>query len=410
MATRIRELMEKRTEVLSEIDSLLKKAEDDNKRALTQEEEDKYNELMDLQQSLKDEADGLQKRAKLEALRSESNGNAAPEQRATATAANAGGESHEELQMKAFRAYLQGGIQEVERLETRALNTATFADGGAIVAPPQFVSEFLKKLQKVLVFRQLARSFTLTSSQSLGVPTLESGATAPEWTNELPAADPTVDAGIGFGGRELRPNSQIKEIQISNALLRLAILNPESLVMDEMVRVFAEAEENAYINGDGVKKPLGVYVASDQGISTDRDVTLAKLDFDNLIDMKYTLDDRYVAAARWLLNKDIVKVLRKIKDGEGRYIWQGAIAAGEPDMLLDVPVVRSTFAPKDTGSGKYVALLGDFSYYWIADALPLKITRLVELLARRRKVGFLGEKETDGMPVLEEAFVRGKMA
>ena len=53
---------------------------------------------------------------------------------------------------------------------------------------------------------------------------------------------------------------------------------------------------------------------------------------------------------------------------------------------------------------------GDFRYYWIADALDMQIQRLVELYARTNQTGFIGRLETDGMPVLEEAFVRLQMA
>jgi Phage capsid family len=61
-------------------------------------------------------------------------------------------------------------------------------------------------------------------------------------------------------------------------------------------------------------------------------------------------------------------------------------------------------------TGEYVGLLGDFSHYWIADALSMQIQRLNELYAETNQVGFIGRLETDGAPVLEEAFVRVKLA
>ena len=66
----------------------------------------------------------------------------------------------------------------------------------------------------------------------------------------------------------------------------------------------------------------------------------------------------------------------------------------------------SEFTPNTFTSGLYVGSLADFSHYWIADAMDLQIKRLDELYARTDQVGFIGRPSVDGMPVLEEAFVR----
>jgi HK97 family phage major capsid protein len=73
-------------------------------------------------------------------------------------------------------------------------------------------------------------------------------------------------------------------------------------------------------------------------------------------------------------------------------------------------MVTSEWAPNTFTTGQCVGLLGDFSHYWIADALSMQIQRLNELYAETNQVGFIGRLETDGAPVLEEAFVRVKLA
>ena len=70
----------------------------------------------------------------------------------------------------------------------------------------------------------------------------------------------------------------------------------------------------------------------------------------------------------------------------------------------------SEYAPNTFTTGLYVGLLGDFSHYWIADALEMTVQRLVELYAGTNQTGFIGRLETDGAPVLEEAFARVKLA
>jgi HK97 family phage major capsid protein len=79
-------------------------------------------------------------------------------------------------------------------------------------------------------------------------------------------------------------------------------------------------------------------------------------------------------------------------------------------MLFGVPVFVSEYAPNTFTTGLYVGIIGDFSFYWTADALDFSIQRLNELYAATNQTGFIGRLESDGMPVLEEAFVRVKLA
>jgi HK97 family phage major capsid protein len=101
-----------------------------------------------------------------------------------------------------------------------------------------------------------------------------------------------------------------------------------------------------------------------------------------------------------------VKQIRKLKDGAGQYLWQPGITADMLDEILGIPIIVSEYAPSTFTTGKYVGILGDFSYYWIADALDMQVQRLVELYATTNQVGYIARFETDGMPVLSEAFVR----
>ena len=81
-----------------------------------------------------------------------------------------------------------------------------------------------------------------------------------------------------------------------------------------------------------------------------------------------------------------------------------------PDRLLNLPYMESQYAPNTFTTGLYVGILGDFKFYWIVDALDMTVQRLIELYAETNQVGFIGRAECDGMPVLEEAFVRVKLA
>ena len=75
-----------------------------------------------------------------------------------------------------------------------------------------------------------------------------------------------------------------------------------------------------------------------------------------------------------------------------------------------MPIFMSEYAPNTFTTGLYVGILGDFSNYWIADALNMQIQKLVELYAATNQDGFISRMESDGMPVVSEAFVRVKLA
>jgi predicted phage gp36 major capsid-like protein len=173
-------------------------------------------------------------------------------------------------------------------------------------------------------------------------------------------------------------------------------------------------KEQAYLTGNGNQRPLGVFTASANGVPTSRDVstdnTTTAITADGLINAKYSLKGQYQASASWLFHRDAIKMIAKLKDGDGQYLWKGAIMDGEPDRLLGRPVMMSEFAPNTFTTGQYVGMFADFSHYWIVDSLQLQMQRLVELYAESNQVGFIARYEGDGAPVLAEAFARVKLA
>ena len=103
-----------------------------------------------------------------------------------------------------------------------------------------------------------------------------------------------------------------------------------------------------------------------------------------------------------MLNDSTVKALRKLKDGNGNYIWQPSVSAGVPDTILNRPYKTSSYVP-EIGAGKKCMAFGDFSYYWIADRSGRTFKRLNELFAMTGQVGFLAMERLDGKLILPEA-------
>lgn len=312
---------------------------------------------------------------------------------------------------RAFEKYLTAGRSSMLDTELRALQADSDDDGGYIVAPEQFVAELIKDIDNQVYMRQISRTMMVTNAASLGAPALDADPSDPSWTSEIDTG--SNDSTMKLGKRSMTPHPLAKRIQVSRKLLRIASMGAEAMVRERLAYVFATTQENAFLNGSGAGQPLGVFTASDEGISTSQDVstgnTNTAITADGLINAKYSLKSGYMQAGRWIFHRDAIKEIRKLKDGEGQYLWKAGLS-DRMDTLLDLPVIMSEYAPNTFSTGQYVGIVGDFRYYWIVDALGMEIQRLVELYAESNQVGFIGRMESDGMPVLENAFARVTLA
>jgi HK97 family phage major capsid protein len=119
---------------------------------------------------------------------------------------------------------------------------------------------------------------------------------------------------------------------------------------------------------------------------------------------------QYRLGAEWIMHRDAIKQIMKLKDSAGQYIWQPSVVAGQPDRILGDPVNESEYAPSTFTTGLYLAVYGNLKNYWIVDSLAMEIQVLMELYARSNQADYLTRIETDGAPVVSTAFARVKLA
>lgn len=309
--------------------------------------------------------------------------------------------------MTAFRSQLLGDSDEY-----RALQADQDTTGGYLVAPETFVARLIKDKDRLLWFRGLATTDTLTNAISVGYPELDTDPSDPDWTAEIKTG--TEDSDMDFTKRALTPHPVAKRIKVSEKLLRVSTMGVDSIVRDRLGYKFRTVEENAFLNGPGQNQPLGVFTslggAGNSGVTSDRNVTAGNtttaIKADNLRNVKYSLEAQYRQGSSfgWIFHRDGIKMVSKLKDGEGQYLWSPGIKVGDPDRLLNYPVHESEYAPNTFSTGKRVGMLGDFSQYWIVDALTMTIKVLMELYAETAQIGYIGRQETDGMPIDANAF------
>ena len=429
------DLLQERANLISQTREILDAAETDG-RGLNEEEEQRYDALMDNINGMTGRVERLQAQERMEseldepltiATRTEPNS-----ERVTRFEFVSRGLRHaydvdpgfveqpewqrllryaEPEPVAAFRGWLRDPQTDRPQMPARALQADSDTIGGYLITPIQMVDRMIQAVDNLTYLRQWATLYAVPNAESLGAVSLDNDPADPTWTSEL--AIGSEDSTMSFGKRELNPHPLAKYIKVSRKLLR-KVPSVEDLVIGRLGYKFGVVMENAYLNGSGTEQPLGVFTASGDGISTGRDVstgnTATEMRFDGLIEAKYTLKTQYWAAARWLFHRDGVKQIAKLKDSNGQYLWRESVRVGEPDRVLSFPVFMSEYAPNTFTTGLYVGILGNFSYYWIADALDMEFQRLVELYAATNQVGFIGRMESDGMPVLEEAFVRVQLA
>jgi len=316
---------------------------------------------------------------------------------------------------EAFRKYL-GATERADEYsalsDIRALQMDVDTSGGYTVIPQQFVAELIEAMKASNFMRSICRTFSVPNAESMGAPALDARPADTTWTSEL--AIGAEDSTMKFAKRELHPHPLAQYIKVSKKLIRASALNIDSVIRDQLGYKCGAVEETAFLTGSGASQPLGVFTASALGISTAYDIstgnTATEIRADGLIEAKYGLRPVYWNRAKWIFHQSAIKQIRKLRGNDGDFLWKAGLSNDRGDTLLDCPILVSEYAPSTFTTGLYVGILGVFDYYWIADALNMDIQVVTELYAATNQNGYILRKETDGMPVLGEAFRRVTLA
>ena len=277
-----------------------------------------------------------------------------------------------------------------------ALQEGTDSEGGYLV-PDEFERTLVKALEEENIFRKLAKVIQ-TSSGDRKIPVVTTHGSA-TWLDE---EEQLTESDEVFGQTSLSAHKLGTFIKVSDELLNDSVFDLESYISSEFARRIGHKEEEAFFTGDGSGKPTGIFAASggaDVGVTS---AAAAALTADELIDLFYSLRSPYRKKAVWVMNDSTVKAIRKLKDGNGQYLWQPALTAGTPDTILNRPVYTSSYVPAIAAGAKTIAF-GDFGYYWIADRQGRSFKRLNELFATTGQVGFMATQRVDGKLILSEA-------
>lgn len=404
----LQELIDARLKLVADMRKLIDEAPGGT---MSKESEERYNKMDEEQEALEGRINREVKLRDVEKRLEAPITKKIPGQ--STAAAERSADQQVELRMKCFRSYLQYGQEALFRDEFRALAAGSLTEGGAFIPPQQFIADVIKAVDDQVFMLAMCTTYKLQGAQSLGQPVLDANPDDADWTSEL--ATGSLDSGMLTGLRELKPLPIAKRIKISRKLIANSAVAIESLVQERLAYKFGITLEKGFLTGNGATAPLGIFTAAASGIPTSRDVSTGnsqtEVTVDGLIEALFSLKAQYQAVATWMFHRLGVKMIRKLKDGEGRYLWQPAITAGSPNTILDRPYVMSEYAPSTFTAGLYAGIVGDFKQYHIAEVTgTMEVQRLTELYAEANQVGYIGRMEADGMPVLAEAFARVTLA
>ena len=266
---------------------------------------------------------------------------------------------------------------------------------GGYLVPVEYDKRLVDVLNEENIMRSLATKITTSGEHKINIAATKPAAAWIEEGGALSFGDAAFDQ-IMMDAYKLHV-----AIKVTEELLYDAAFNLEGYIIDNFGKALANAEEDAFLNGDGKGKPMGIFDTK-QGGQYGTTTSAASISADDIINLVYNLKRPYRKNAAFITNDKTLAALRKLKDNNGVYLWQPALTAGEPDRLFGYAIHTSQFAP-EAAAGKAAMAFGDFSYYNIGDRGSRSMQELKELFAGNGMVGYVMKERVDGRLILPEA-------
>lgn len=314
--------------------------------------------------------------------------------------------------VKSFDAYMRTKESHLSEIEIKTLSSQSDPDGGYIVIE-DFRKQIIQKLRDRVQIRQRATTLS-TNSASIGFPAFDYDGTISEIAEN--EQFPEENLANLLGKENFVPHKSGRIFRVPSELMEDAEFDIVNLLTDHFATRFGEVEEEQFLNGNGVTQALGLLNA---GLPTTDFETSASNDptGDDIVGIPYEIRAVYRAKAVYMMHRNFVKKVRKLKEGmlnssdvatftTGQYLWQPALSAGEPATLNGFPLLESEFMPDGTSTttGDPYIFFGDLSHYWVVDRKGMVIKRLDEKYAEFDQIGYRLRKRMDAAPVLRDPF------
>jgi HK97 family phage major capsid protein len=303
---------------------------------------------------------------------------------------------------KAFDAYIRK--KSGHPAQVKSLSSRIDTDGGIWVTE-EFRNQLIQKQRNLLYFLQLATVIDTTAG-SVSFPTFDYDATVSKVAEN--GQIPEESFTNLFGKTAFTPHKKARIFRCPNELIEDSIFDITGFLTDHFAIRFNEQMEQDFVSGTGSEEPLGILhtTLNQQDIAGSTTAIVAE----DLIDVTYGLKKQYRSSPScgWMLHRNVIKKIRKLKDSNGQFLWQPSLQVGQPETILGFPIVESEyFTDAVAGAdGDAMAIFGDWKYYWVVRRTDMSVQVLNEKYADYDQTGYRMRTRYDGAPVHKDAFYR----
>lgn len=300
----------------------------------------------------------------------------------------AGTESYRQIQSAYRSVHSSRSIEEAER---RALSATTFASGGATV-PDSFVRSLEINMLAFGGVLQAADTITTSSGEPMIWPTANDtgnsgrriGAGAAVATN----VDPSF-AQVTWNAYKYTSDAVLvdQELLEDSAFDIASVLG--SMLGERLGRILA----SEMTTGDGAAMPYGIVNTASLGVTAASQTAIAA---DELFNLEHSVNPAYRTGASWMMHDNVLLHLRKLKDGNGGYLWQSGMLSGSPDSLLGYPITISMEMASSVATTNKTILFGRLSHYKVRRVRGMRLYRLQERYRDNDQDGFVAFLRADG--------------
>jgi HK97 family phage major capsid protein len=414
------ELREKNSKCIADMRAIIELSETQGRQGkLTPEEEQQYDRICDEQTELDKQIERRQRVEEAEKKLNKSITPGAPPALESRTGRGFSEAERREKEMRVFERWVRYGYGELEPEERQFMNqrryefrvgelpseiraqaVGTGAAGGYTV-PQGFSQELEKSLKAFGGMRAVCRLFPTPAGNDIPWPTVDDTSNVGELLAENTGA---AAQDVTFGQITLKAYKySSKIVLVSRELLQDSFFDIGVILRDLLTERIGRITNTHFTTGDNSGKPQGIVTASVQGrVGTTGQTT--SIIADDLVELEHSVDPLYRPGSMWMMADSSLKVVKKLKDTTGRFLWQpqtGASIEGGSvsfNSILGYPYQINQDVPAMAANAKSV-LFGDFQKYVIRDILDVQLLRLEERYAELAQVGFIAFMRADGRAI-----------
>lgn len=296
------------------------------------------------------------------------------------------------LYARAYTKFLHHGTM------TNTLREGSDSEGGYLV-PDEFEHRVVQAMTEKNVMRRLGT--VIQTERTLKIPVAKGFGPA-DWVPEegiIPVTEGEFDEV------KIEAYKVATTIRVSDELLEDSGFDLEAFIIDQFADRIAQAEEQAFLYGDGKAKPLGLIHQLEREVVTE---AAGKISTDDLLELIHAIPPKYRDGAVLLMHDSTLRELYKLQTANGHYIWNENLKKGQPLTILGHRVITSPVMPM-IESGKMPILFGNFSFYTIGDRQHRRVKRLNEVYAQQGQVAYIMSQRVDGKLLDKNAIAALKM-